>query len=89
MAEHEQGSSKAFADLFDLNLLSEAQLDDVVGGAHTPAQIMKASRGWYDQYRDDGMSATEAMKCVYENNLSADDKEVVKPILQLRGVDID
>ncbi|WP_194715503.1 hypothetical protein [Noviherbaspirillum soli] len=89
MAEHEQSSSGELADLLDLNLLSEAQLDDVVGGAHTLGQIITASKGWYDQYRKDGKSKKDALKSVYEDNLSADDKVVIRPFLELGGVDIE
>lgn len=89
MTEHEQSSSGELADLFDLNLLPDAQLDDVVGGAHTLGQIMTASQGWYDQYRKDGKSTKDALKSVYEDNLSAGDKVVIRPFLKLRGVDIE
>lgn len=84
-----QSKGEEIADFLGLGALSEAQLDDIVGGAHSVSDIITASKPWYDLYRKDGMSSKEAMKAVYESNLSSDDREVVKPILQLRGIDIE
>ena len=89
MGKDEQSKGEELADFLGLESLSEAHLDDVVGGVHSLSDIIGASKPWYELYRDKGgMSSTEAMKAVYENNLSADDKAVVKPFLQLRGIDI-
>lgn len=89
MGKDAQSKGEEIADFLGLDSLSEAQLEEVVGGAHSVSDIMTASKPWHDIYRKtDGMSSEDAMKAVYENNLSAGDQEVVKPFLQLRGIDI-
>jgi hypothetical protein len=89
MAKDAQSKDEEIADFLGLKSLSEAQLDDVVAGARSFGDIVAAYKPSYDAYRkNDAMSPKDAMKAVYENNLSADDKAVVKIILQFRGIDI-
>jgi hypothetical protein len=47
MGKDAQSKGEEFADFLGLDSLSEAQLDDVVGGAHSVSDIITASKPWY------------------------------------------